>query len=111
MGGEPVTVMIICGVAFLASALTFFFGVGLGTLLLPVFAVVLPGRTGDRPDGHRSFSEWRVQGRAHRTRCQKIDRTHIRPARSCRLSRRRLAFGVAFQAQASAALFRIRLPV
>jgi uncharacterized membrane protein YfcA len=32
----------ICGVAFLASGLTFFSGFGLGTLLLPVFALFFP---------------------------------------------------------------------
>ena len=34
--------LVICGVAFLASALTFFSGFGLGTLLLPAFAVFFP---------------------------------------------------------------------
>jgi len=33
---------VICSVAFLASALTFFSGFGLGTLLLPAFAVFFP---------------------------------------------------------------------
>lgn len=36
------TFLIICSVAFLASALTFFSGFGLGTLLLPAFAVFFP---------------------------------------------------------------------
>lgn len=36
------TFLIICAVAFLASALTFFSGFGLGTLLLPAFAVFFP---------------------------------------------------------------------
>lgn len=34
--------LIICAVAFLASALTFFSGFGLGTLLLPAFALFFP---------------------------------------------------------------------
>jgi uncharacterized membrane protein YfcA len=34
--------VVVCGVAFLASALTFFSGFGLGTLLLPVFAFFFP---------------------------------------------------------------------
>jgi uncharacterized membrane protein YfcA len=34
--------LIICSVAFLASALTFFSGFGLGTLLLPAFALFFP---------------------------------------------------------------------
>lgn len=34
--------LVICTVAFLASALTFFSGFGLGTLLLPVFALFYP---------------------------------------------------------------------
>lgn len=36
------TILIICVVAFVASALTFFSGFGLGTLLLPAFAAFLP---------------------------------------------------------------------
>lgn len=36
------TVLIICGVAFGASLLTFFTGFGLGTLLLPAFAAFFP---------------------------------------------------------------------
>lgn len=36
------TLLIICVVAFLASGLTFFSGFGLGTLLLPVFALFFP---------------------------------------------------------------------
>src|SRR5262245_32332857 len=34
--------VIVCGVAFVASGLTFFSGFGLGTLLLPVFAFFFP---------------------------------------------------------------------
>ena len=34
--------LIICSVALLASALTFFSGFGLGTLLLPAFALFVP---------------------------------------------------------------------
>lgn len=34
--------LVICGVAFFASALTFFSGFGLGTLLLPAFALFFP---------------------------------------------------------------------
>lgn len=37
-----ITFLVICAVAFLASALTFFSGFGLGTLLLPAFAVFFP---------------------------------------------------------------------
>ena len=33
------TFLIVCAVAFAASALTFFSGFGLGTLLLPAFAL------------------------------------------------------------------------
>lgn len=36
------SILIICAVAFLASALTFFSGFGLGTLLLPAFALFYP---------------------------------------------------------------------
>ncbi len=36
------TYLVICSVAFLASGLTFFSGFGLGTLLLPAFAVFFP---------------------------------------------------------------------
>lgn len=36
------TLLVICSVAFAASALTFFSGFGLGTLLLPAFAAFLP---------------------------------------------------------------------
>jgi uncharacterized membrane protein YfcA len=36
------TYLVICAVAFLASGLTFFSGFGLGTLLLPAFAVFFP---------------------------------------------------------------------
>lgn len=36
------TYLVVCGVAFLASGLTFFSGFGLGTLLLPAFAVFFP---------------------------------------------------------------------
>ena len=36
------TFLVICVVAFLASGLTFFSGFGLGTLLLPAFAVFVP---------------------------------------------------------------------
>jgi uncharacterized protein len=36
------SVIVICGVAFLASGLTFFSGFGLGTLLLPAFALFYP---------------------------------------------------------------------
>ena len=36
------SVLVICAVAFLASALTFFSGFGLGTLLLPAFALFYP---------------------------------------------------------------------
>ena len=38
----PVTLIIICLVAFLSSGLTFFSGFGLGTLLLPAFALFFP---------------------------------------------------------------------
>jgi len=38
----PVDYLLICTVAFLASGLTFFSGFGLGTLLLPAFAVFFP---------------------------------------------------------------------
>ena len=42
-GSESVVAyLVICGVAFLASGLTFFSGFGLGTLLLPVFALFFP---------------------------------------------------------------------
>ena len=34
--------LVICSVAFLASGLTFFSGFGLGTLLLPAFALFFP---------------------------------------------------------------------
>jgi len=34
--------VIICLAAFLASALTFFSGFGLGTILMPVFALFFP---------------------------------------------------------------------
>lgn len=34
--------LVICGVAFVASGLTFFSGFGLGTLLLPAFAIFFP---------------------------------------------------------------------
>lgn len=34
--------LVICGVACAASALTFFSGFGLGTLLLPAFALFVP---------------------------------------------------------------------
>jgi len=37
-----VTYVVICGVALLASGLTFFSGFGLGTLLLPAFALFFP---------------------------------------------------------------------
>jgi uncharacterized membrane protein YfcA len=37
-----VAYLVICGVAFLASGLTFFSGFGLGTLLLPAFALFFP---------------------------------------------------------------------
>lgn len=37
-----VTYLVVCGVAFLASGLTFFSGFGLGTLLLPAFALFFP---------------------------------------------------------------------
>jgi uncharacterized membrane protein YfcA len=37
-----VAYLVICAVAFLASGLTFFSGFGLGTLLLPVFALFFP---------------------------------------------------------------------
>lgn len=40
--GLFVTLIIICIVAFLASGLTFFSGFGLGTLLLPAFALFFP---------------------------------------------------------------------
>lgn len=36
---------VVCGVALLASALTFFSGFGLGTLLLPAFAIFFPVET------------------------------------------------------------------
>ena len=34
--------LVVCAVAFLASGLTFFSGFGLGTLLLPAFALFFP---------------------------------------------------------------------
>jgi uncharacterized membrane protein YfcA len=34
--------LVVCAVALLASALTFFSGFGLGTLLLPAFALFFP---------------------------------------------------------------------
>jgi uncharacterized membrane protein YfcA len=40
---EPIVMFgIVCGVAFLAAGLTFFSGFGLGTLLLPAFALFFP---------------------------------------------------------------------
>ena len=36
------TYFVVCGVALLASGLTFFSGFGLGTLLLPAFALFVP---------------------------------------------------------------------
>jgi uncharacterized membrane protein YfcA len=39
---EPLTYVVLCGVAFGASLLTFFTGFGLGTLLLPAFAAFFP---------------------------------------------------------------------
>src|SRR3954470_8725006 len=36
------TYLVICSVAFVASGLTFFSGFGLGTLLLPAFALFFP---------------------------------------------------------------------
>lgn len=41
-GGSGMSYPIICAVALLASALTFFSGFGLGTLLLPAFALFFP---------------------------------------------------------------------
>lgn len=40
--GECMSYLVICTVALLASALTFFSGFGLGTLLLPAFALFFP---------------------------------------------------------------------
>jgi hypothetical protein len=37
-----VTYLVVCSVALLASGLTFFSGFGLGTLLLPAFALFFP---------------------------------------------------------------------
>jgi uncharacterized membrane protein YfcA len=42
MSDVLVTYAVICGVALLASGLTFFSGFGLGTLLLPAFALFVP---------------------------------------------------------------------
>ena len=39
---DVLTYVVICGVALLASGLTFFSGFGLGTLLLPAFALFVP---------------------------------------------------------------------
>src|SRR5918995_1196011 len=39
---SPLAFAVVCGVAFLASGLTFFSGFGLGTLLLPAFALFFP---------------------------------------------------------------------
>jgi uncharacterized membrane protein YfcA len=41
-GADVTLYVVICAVAFFASALTFFSGFGLGTLLLPAFAVFFP---------------------------------------------------------------------
>lgn len=41
---DSLAYVVICGVAFLASLLTFFTGFGLGTLLLPAFAVFFPAQ-------------------------------------------------------------------
>lgn len=38
----PMSYLVICAVAFVASGLTFFSGFGLGTLLLPAFALFVP---------------------------------------------------------------------
>jgi len=48
--------LIVCIAALLASALTLFSGFGLGTLLMPVVAL-LPAGAGDCHDGHGPSGE------------------------------------------------------